>query len=176
MSTSNGSNSFDNAFTKDQMLKILSLINDKPSGSANANMAGMRTQFFNANVYFNLHFKRFFCAQTSSYKYNVSMGWIIDSGANQHLTVSTNNMFNVIDISGLNLTVGHPNGTLAKITAVGNLRLTNNVVLFDVLVVPEYCVSLLSVHKLIKDSKLFVGFDEHKCYSGFESGQNCGDW
>ena len=62
VSTSNGSNSFDNAFTKDQMLKILSLINDKPSGSANSNMAGMRTQFFNANVYFNLHFQRFFCA------------------------------------------------------------------------------------------------------------------
>ncbi|GKA20707.1 ribonuclease H-like domain-containing protein [Tanacetum coccineum] len=65
---------------------------------------------------------------------------------------------------GLNLTVGRPNGTHAKITGIGNLRLTANVLLFDVLVVLEYCISLLSVHKLIKDSKLFVGFDEHKCY------------
>nr|GEX15260.1 ribonuclease H-like domain-containing protein [Tanacetum cinerariifolium] len=48
-------------------------------------------------------------------------GWIIDYGANQHLTVSTN-------------------------------------------VVPGYCVSLISMNKLIKDSKLFVGFDEDKCY------------
>ncbi|GKB56849.1 ribonuclease H-like domain-containing protein [Tanacetum coccineum] len=62
------------------------------------------------------------------------------------------------------LTIGHPNGTLAKITAVKNIRLSANIVLFDVLIVPEYCVSLLSMHKLIKDSKLFVGFDEHKCY------------
>ncbi|GKE27001.1 hypothetical protein Tco_1442385 [Tanacetum coccineum] len=31
-------------------------------------------------------------------------------------------------------------------------------------VVPEYTVNLLFVHKLAKDSKLFVGFDEHKCY------------
>nr|GEY20780.1 reverse transcriptase domain-containing protein [Tanacetum cinerariifolium] len=31
-------------------------------------------------------------------------------------------------------------------------------------VVPDYNVSLLSVHKLAKDSKLCVGFDEHKCY------------
>ncbi|GJV29893.1 ribonuclease H-like domain-containing protein [Tanacetum coccineum] len=68
------------------------------------------------------------------------------------------------EIIGLNLNVGHPNETLAKITAIGNLRLSANVVLFDVLVVPEYCVSLMSVHKLIKDSKLFVVFDEHKCY------------
>nr|GEW52266.1 copia protein [Tanacetum cinerariifolium] len=73
-------------------------------------------------------------------------------------------MFNVIDISNLNLTVGYPNGTLAKITAFRNLRLIGNVVLFDVLVVHEYCVSLLYVYTLIKDSKLFVGFDEHKCY------------
>ncbi|GJT84700.1 ribonuclease H-like domain-containing protein [Tanacetum coccineum] len=86
------------------------------------------------------------------------------SRANQHFIVSTKNMFNVTDISGLNLTVGHPNGTLAKISAIRNLRLTANVVLFDVLVVPEYNVSLMSMHKLIKDSKLFVGFDETKCY------------
>ncbi|GKE40981.1 hypothetical protein Tco_1464386, partial [Tanacetum coccineum] len=37
-----------------------------------------------------------------------------------------------------NMAVGHPNGTLAKITHVGNLKLNNDVTLFDVLVVPEY--------------------------------------
>ncbi|GJS46587.1 ribonuclease H-like domain-containing protein [Tanacetum coccineum] len=30
--------------------------------------------------------------------------------------------------------------------------------------VPEYTVNLLFVQKLARDSKLFVGFDEHKCY------------
>nr|GEW05343.1 hypothetical protein [Tanacetum cinerariifolium] len=59
--------------------------------------------------------------------------------------------------------VGHPNGTLAKITHVGNLKLDNDVVLFDVLVVTKCCVILLYVHKLIKD-KLIVGFEETKCY------------
>ncbi|GJX14375.1 ribonuclease H-like domain-containing protein [Tanacetum coccineum] len=68
----------------------------------------------------------------------ITMGWIIDSRANQHMTISTTNMFGIIDITDLNLTVGHPNGTLAKIKYVGNLRLSKNVVLFDVLVVPEY--------------------------------------
>lgn len=80
------------------------------------------------------------------------------------MTVNTLNMFDIIDISDLNLTVGHPNGTLAKIKFIGNLKLSANVILYDVLVVPEYCVSLLSVHKLIKDSRMFVGFDETKCY------------
>ncbi|GJT24836.1 ribonuclease H-like domain-containing protein [Tanacetum coccineum] len=80
------------------------------------------------------------------------------------MIISTVNMFGIIDISDLNLNVGHPNGTLAKTKYVGNLKLSDNVVLFDVLVVPEYCVSLLSVNKLIRDNRLFVRFTKSKCY------------
>nr|GEY40871.1 ribonuclease H-like domain-containing protein [Tanacetum cinerariifolium] len=72
-------------------------------------------------------------------------------------------MTNIVDISEFNITVGHPNRTIAKINLVGNLKLTNNVVLFDVLVIPKYTVSLLSVNKMIKDSKLHVGFNKHDC-------------
>nr|GEU76499.1 ribonuclease H-like domain-containing protein [Tanacetum cinerariifolium] len=91
-----------------------------------------------------------------------------DSGANQHMTISTTNMFGTIDITDLNLTVSHPNGILAKIKYVGNLILPGNVVFFDVMVVPEYCVSLLLGHsseqvvdvlqsdlKFTKDSHIF---------------------
>nr|GEY88969.1 ribonuclease H-like domain-containing protein [Tanacetum cinerariifolium] len=70
-------------------------------------------------------------------------------------------MTDVIDISELNIIVGHPNGTTVEIRKVGNLKPTNNIVLFDVLVIPEYCVSLLSVNKLVRDSKLHVRFDEY---------------
>ena len=115
-------------------------------------------------MFFNHHFGKFYCATIKFNGVSNHLGWIIDSGANQHLTNIVLNMFNLIDISDLNLTVGHPNGTLAKITHVGNLRLNSNVVLFDVLVVPDYCVSLMSVNKMIKDSKFRVAFDESKCY------------
>ncbi|GKE65429.1 ribonuclease H-like domain-containing protein, partial [Tanacetum coccineum] len=96
------------SFTNGQMMKLLSLIDEKPA------------------------------ANTNYYMYNVTLGWIIDFDANQHMTVSTKNMFNVVDISSLRLTVGHPNGTMAKIAAIGSLKLTKHVVLFDVLVVSEY--------------------------------------
>nr|GEZ37549.1 ribonuclease H-like domain-containing protein [Tanacetum cinerariifolium] len=92
------------------------------------------------------------------------MGWIIDFGENQHLIVSTVGMYNVVDISDLKITVGHPNGTLATISHVGNLKLTDNVILYDVLFVPGYCVCLMFVSKLIRNSKMFVSFDENKCY------------
>nr|GEZ12794.1 ribonuclease H-like domain-containing protein [Tanacetum cinerariifolium] len=94
------------------------------------------------------------------------------AGANQHMTNSIKDMVNLVKVSDLKLTVGHPNGTLAKITHVGNLKLNNDVMLFDVLVIPEYTVSLLSMHKLIKDSKFIVGFDETKCYiQGLKKGR-----
>ncbi|GKB09235.1 ribonuclease H-like domain-containing protein [Tanacetum coccineum] len=99
------------SFTHEQVVKLMNLLNDKSGSTAHANMAGVSYHF----------------------------GWIIDSGANQHMTNSIKNMIYVVDVTDLNLTVGHPNGTLAKITHIGNLRLNNNVILFDVLVIPEYC-------------------------------------
>ncbi|GKA52958.1 putative reverse transcriptase domain-containing protein, partial [Tanacetum coccineum] len=100
-------------FTSEQMKKLLSLINDNLYGSFHAIMA-CRASFF----------------------------IIIDSSANQYLTVSTVRMFNFMDITSLKIDVGHPNGTLATISHTRNLRLANNVILYDVLVVPGYYVNL----------------------------------
>ncbi|GKA99135.1 putative RNA-directed DNA polymerase [Tanacetum coccineum] len=134
------------------------------SNFSNNNISFKLPNFYNNNVFFNLNFEKFFNAKSKSEMFNVSLGWIIDSGANQHMTDSTKDMFNVVDISSIMLIVGHPNGTLSKITPIGSLILTSGIVLFDVLVIPEYSFGLLSVNKMIKDSKFFVGFDEHKCY------------
>ncbi|GKD13126.1 hypothetical protein Tco_1197533 [Tanacetum coccineum] len=125
--------------------KLLNMINEKPSGSIHANMAG-RASFFNGNVRLNKNFSKYFYSNSSLSMITVTMGWIIDSGANQHLTRSITGMSNVVDISELKITVGHPNGTLATIKHVGNLKLANNVMLYDVFVVLGYCVSLMLVH------------------------------
>ncbi|GJR78190.1 ribonuclease H-like domain-containing protein [Tanacetum coccineum] len=87
-----------------------------------------------------------------------------DSGANQHITFTDKFLTNVIDISHLKIKVSHPKGTEAFITKIGNMPLTDYLTLFDVLVVPEYCVSLMYVHKVARDSKLIIAFDELKCY------------
>nr|GEW70368.1 ribonuclease H-like domain-containing protein [Tanacetum cinerariifolium] len=152
------------SLSNEQMMKLMCLLNDKSTAGA-ANMACIEScSFFNCIVFFNQHFYKFLCAKIKMNGVNYHLGWIIDSGANQHMINDIKNMFNLIDVSGLNLTVGHPNGTIAKITHVGNLKLNNDVILFDVLVVPVYTVSLLSVNKLIKDSKFSVCFDESNCY------------
>ncbi|GJS22083.1 hypothetical protein Tco_0450715 [Tanacetum coccineum] len=60
--------------------------------------------------------------------------------------------------------VSHPNGTKSLITKVGNLKLTSFLTLYDVLVVPEYSVTLVFVHKVARDNKFIVRFDESKCF------------
>ncbi|GKD95799.1 hypothetical protein Tco_1379696, partial [Tanacetum coccineum] len=69
-------------------------------------------------------------------------------GANQHMTYTDKKLDNVLDISHLKIKVGHPNGTEAFIFKIGNLKLSNGLVVYDVMVIPEYYVTLISVHKL----------------------------
>ncbi|GKF27628.1 hypothetical protein Tco_0093970 [Tanacetum coccineum] len=101
------------------------------------------------------------------------------AGANQHMTYTNKELYNILDISHLKIKVGHPNGTKAFISKIGNLKLSNGLTLYDVFVIPEYYVTLISVHKLAKENKVVVAFDENKCYffkSGFESEKCSGDW
>jgi len=105
----------------------------------------------------------FVFAHMANFYYPNGSSWTIDLGATQHMTSSTSSLEDVIDISDLSLKVKHPKGTFAKINKVGNMRVTPNITLFDVLVVPEFNVNLLSVHRLVRDSKLSVTFDEDIC-------------
>ncbi|GJX71737.1 ribonuclease H-like domain-containing protein [Tanacetum coccineum] len=147
-SSSEGTNGLPQ-FTPEQIQQLLNMVNSKNTKNVHANMAGT-----------------LFCSNTKTlFKvYKIEKGWIINSGANQHMVTSLDNLENVIDISDLNLQIDHPNGTTAYIKKVGNLKLSDTITLYDVLYVPEYTVNLLLVHKLARDSKLFIGFDEYKCY------------
>ncbi|GJS81790.1 ribonuclease H-like domain-containing protein [Tanacetum coccineum] len=95
---------------------------------------------------------------------NMAARLIVDSGANQDLTYTNKFLVNVINISKLKIKVSHPNGTEALITKVGNMKLTEHLTLYDVLVVPEYCASLMCVHKVARDNKFVIAFDESHCY------------
>ncbi|XP_071704459.1 uncharacterized protein [Rutidosis leptorrhynchoides] len=136
----NGSSGSSVQLTSDQIMKFLSLVNEKPfSNHLDVNMSG---NFTNNNVFFNTNFDKFFCANSSKNNNMVSKWWIIDSGANQHMISSSQNLSNVVNVSDLNLSVNHPNGTNAKIFQMENLELSNNIKLYDVLVIPQYCYLL----------------------------------
>ncbi|GKE00584.1 hypothetical protein Tco_1388567, partial [Tanacetum coccineum] len=84
--------------------------------------------------------------------------------ANQHMTYTNKELDNALDISHLKIKVGHPNRTEAFISKIENLKLSKGLMLYDVLVIPEYCVTLIFVHKLAKENKVIVAFDESRCY------------
>ncbi|GJT55531.1 ribonuclease H-like domain-containing protein [Tanacetum coccineum] len=160
-STSNnivsGNKDQSHTFTNDQYKRLMSLISEKSgSSSIPTNIAG-------TNGVISFCSSRLFNNNSNISSYKIYIGCIIDSGASQHMTYTIINMFNIVDVSKLNMTVGHPNGTKALVTHIGSLKLTNNIVIPNVLVVSGYQVSLLYVHSLSKDIKFKVIFDEDTC-------------
>lgn len=84
--------------------------------------------------------------------------------ARQHMTASASQLFDMVDVSKLNLKVDHPNGSTAKIDKTGNMNLSNSIILTNVFIVPDFHVNLLSVHNLCKENKCKITFDENNCY------------
>ncbi|GKB43882.1 ribonuclease H-like domain-containing protein [Tanacetum coccineum] len=77
------------------------------------------------------------------------MNLLSDNGVS---SANANMAVNVVDILNLGLTVRHPNGTQSLITKIGDLKVSNGITLYDILVVPEYTVSILSVHNIARDN------------------------
>ncbi|KAF5768198.1 putative RNA-directed DNA polymerase [Helianthus annuus] len=124
MSSSVGSSGL--PFTSEQIAKLLSLVGEKSgSESQNQNVGG---ENFNVS---------YFASCSSSVGYTMN-GWIVDSGASQHMVKTDTDLINVVDVSEFNITVGHPNGTSVKVLKIGDLKLTNEIVLRDVFYVPGY--------------------------------------
>lgn len=88
--------------------------------------------------------------------------WIIDSGASDHMTCSVAKLSNVT-IADSNLTITLPTGDVSKITHMGDMRLDNGLVLYKVLVVPQFNHNLLSIHKLAHDNNCDVKFTPDTC-------------
>ncbi|GJW72923.1 ribonuclease H-like domain-containing protein, partial [Tanacetum coccineum] len=99
----------------------------------------------------------------TSDQYQRLMSLLSDTGASQNITYCATFLYDIIDVTHLNLIVAHPNGTVEQVKQIGNFKLGNNLIVKDVLVVLGYKVSLLFVHKLSKDNKVVVSFIESMC-------------
>ncbi|GJU81182.1 putative RNA-directed DNA polymerase [Tanacetum coccineum] len=166
-------------FTSEQYQRLMCLLSDTGSSKgAQNNVAGKSTR---SNFVFCFLSSSFFNKHRNISTYSAFVGWIIDYGASQHITFTTEFLFNVIDVSHLNVTVAHPNGTIAKVNQIGNCKISDKIVLYDVLVVPGYQVSLLSVHQLAKVNKM-LGHPTDQVFDvlkdkidlkGFQSSEPC---
>nr|GEW23408.1 retrovirus-related Pol polyprotein from transposon TNT 1-94 [Tanacetum cinerariifolium]GEW75783.1 retrovirus-related Pol polyprotein from transposon TNT 1-94 [Tanacetum cinerariifolium] len=86
-----------------------------------------------------------------------SVIWILDTRYTDHMTLVPNDLSDLKYLLFQQL-INLPNGQTSTISQIGNLTLQNDLVLKNVLVVPSFKFSLLSVSKLTKDSNCFVTF------------------
>uniref|UniRef100_A0A803KVP7 Uncharacterized protein n=1 Tax=Chenopodium quinoa TaxID=63459 RepID=A0A803KVP7_CHEQI len=93
---------------------------------------------------------------------SVLNGWIIDSGASDHMTYDLSKFTDpkiVVVVPKITL----PTGDSASISHTGNVSLCNSLNLHNVLCVPKFRYNLLSVPKLTKDSQCEVNFYGTHC-------------
>ncbi|GJV60640.1 hypothetical protein Tco_1466740 [Tanacetum coccineum] len=69
---------------------------------------------------------------------NASKSHASITGASQHITFCATFLYDIIDVTHLNLTVALPNETVEQVKQYRNYKIRNNLIVKDVLVVPGY--------------------------------------
>ncbi|XP_074302004.1 uncharacterized protein LOC141633426 [Silene latifolia] len=99
--------------------------------------------------------------------------WIIDTGASDHMISHECFLFD-IKLLQYPIHIGLPDGTVKIVHKAGKLRLTAQLLLHNVLIVPDFKVNLLFVGKLLETANLVVHFTENACYfQDLSSKVNC---
>ncbi|KAK9698730.1 hypothetical protein RND81_08G127100 [Saponaria officinalis] len=103
--------------------------------------------------------------------FTVNNDWIVDSGATNHMTSQLNMLKNVKELS-TKLKISLPDGRYVYVTHKGDVDLDNSLMLKEVLYVPGFKQSLMSVQKLAKEKKCYITFfDSHCCVQGCSNGE-----
>lgn len=92
-----------------------------------------------------------------------NVNWAIDSGASDHMYNSLANFLHYKDVSSLNHSITLPNGTKVKVNKIGTVKLFDNLLLKDVLCVPEFKLNLILVHKLCFNNSISMLFTDELC-------------
>lgn len=88
--------------------------------------------------------------------------WILDSGATDHMT-HISNKFKTYNPCPSNRKIVVADGTTTTVAGIGDVQVTPNLILKNVLHVPRLSTNLVSVKKLAKDLAGSVIFDESCC-------------
>ncbi|XP_074318139.1 uncharacterized protein LOC141654929 [Silene latifolia] len=152
--------------------KVLQALSEKTSSSSSD---GPASQPFSHFAGITLPYS---CANYGSSNYK---DWVIDTGASDHMTSDISLLHNIVVLSHP-LFVALPDGTLKPVHKTGTVYLTSDIILFDVLLIPDFQPNLLSVGKLITRSHLAVTFlhdaclfQDHSSKTTVAYGKRCGD-
>nr|XP_017221723.1 PREDICTED: uncharacterized protein LOC108198480 [Daucus carota subsp. sativus] len=91
---------------------------------------------------------------------HTSLDWVLDSGATDHITCHNTLLINPI-VCDINICL--PNGHIAHVKTKGQIQLTSELILHDVLYIPDFHFNLVSISKLSSSSNFEVHFNAHHC-------------
>ncbi|CAN1312477.1 Retrovirus-related Pol polyprotein from transposon TNT 1-94 [Linum perenne] len=91
----------------------------------------------------------------------VARVWVVDSGASDHVVCSVSLLFEHKAVFGISVTL--PNGSRIPVSHIGSARLTNQLVIQNVLVIPSFTFNLLSISKLTSQLKCRTIFSSESC-------------
>jgi len=129
-------------FTAEQMQKLLRLLDDTEGAGHNINQIQRRDNDSNRNSQGN----------------NL---WILDTGATDHVTHNKNCFTTFFRIKPVKIKLPNNNDVIAYYA--GTVQFCDNLILFNVLYVPEFHFNLISVQTLIKDLNCKLIFSSKCC-------------
>ena len=92
-----------------------------------------------------------------------SSEWIIDSGAMDHICTNHSLFVNLRKVEGIKHHRTVPDGRKVKVTSIGDIQLTKDILLHNALYVPDFQFSLICVPKLCLDLNVSLMFSTNKC-------------
>lgn len=105
--------------------------------------------------YFAADFAGTTCSTNSSLK---NSKWIVDYGASNHISGDLSLFSQLREVKGIR-TIFLPDGSVKRVKYVGDISLNFNILLKEVLYIPEFQYNLMSVHKLALSSCIQFLFD-----------------
>ncbi|KAL8155975.1 hypothetical protein AgCh_001144 [Apium graveolens] len=95
---------------------------------------------------------------------SLSGQWIIDSGSTDHICPNIDQFTTYKVVTETDNTITIPGGKKIRVFHIGIVKLNDEIILKDVLHVPDFQFKLISVAKLCKDFSCQVMFTDEKCF------------
>ena len=100
--------------------------------------------------------------------------WIVDSGASDHMTNDATVFYEYNPYQG-DFTIRIADGSLSKVKGIASVRISKNLILKSVLLVPSLDFNLLSVSKLTQELNCSANFaSKHVEFQDLDSGKMIG--
>ena len=140
-------------FTKEQYSQLLNLIEKQNSDALSTPQQPSDQSLHTA-----------FLVGTICLLSHIDNDWIIDSGATDHFCSNLQMFHTYKNIENQHTFITIPNGKKIQVTHIGNISLTKNLQLKDVLYVPDFQFNLISVHKLCQNLNCKITFNNQNCF------------